>query len=350
MAIGNNRIWQIANSSRKWGLSGKMITLGVQDLIGTNELWSKILGEHGFKYDGFGHPLFACGYSVESLDLSDFEGADHIFDLNQREVPDELKGQYDVVYTGGTIEHVFDIRQTLKNIFELLKPKGVIIHTGPTNGWVEHGFYQFSPTFFTDYYSANFFEILEVNLMEAADDGGQIVHSYVPGIYDGAPAGSLNGLWNFYVVVRKTVDSTWERIPTQRFYENVHSGTAKETSFGYLDFALPFLLVNGERQQISMTEIPLLTLTQGEGFELMAKLENYSYLSQSETGKISPVFLKEDGKLIGPANTLRDDIIKYGKGRFLQWGEWILFSTSDGLPPAGRVYSCLIPNTQINKS
>ena len=46
----------------------------------------------------------ALGFSsVESLDISDYQGSTHIADLN-RPVPESLHGRYDVVFDGGTIE------------------------------------------------------------------------------------------------------------------------------------------------------------------------------------------------------------------------------------------------------
>src|SRR5437763_3852117 len=53
----------------------------------------------------------ALGFtSVESLDASDYEGADIVWDLNKA-VPDSLKAKYDVVFDGGTSEHVFNFPQ-----------------------------------------------------------------------------------------------------------------------------------------------------------------------------------------------------------------------------------------------
>lgn len=94
---------------------------------------------------------------VETMDVSAYENPEHVWDLNQP-IPDSLVGQFDLVIDGGTMEHVFDVRQTLRNISKLLKVGGRVIHCSPATNWGEHGFYQFSPTLFYDYYSANGFQ------------------------------------------------------------------------------------------------------------------------------------------------------------------------------------------------
>lgn len=96
---------------------------------------------------------------LDCLDYSNFEGANVIHDLNQP-LPDTLKGQYDLVFDGGTIEHIFHCQEALRSYMNLCKVGGSVIITAPANNWMGHGFYQLSPDF---YYralsSANGFEI-----------------------------------------------------------------------------------------------------------------------------------------------------------------------------------------------
>lgn len=96
-------------------------------------------------------------YGIEdivSLDYSDYEGADILFDLND-ELPVELCGKYELVLNGGTLEHIYDIARAMDNMNKLVKEGGSIIHISPCAGWVNHGFYSISPTFFQDYYALN---------------------------------------------------------------------------------------------------------------------------------------------------------------------------------------------------
>ena len=84
---------------------------------------------------------------LESLDMTNFEGATIIHDLN-KPVPKELKGQFDVVFDGGTLEHIFNFLAAMKHCMELVKPGGHFILNTPANNFLGHGFYQFSPELF----------------------------------------------------------------------------------------------------------------------------------------------------------------------------------------------------------
>ena len=99
---------------------------------------------------------------ILSLDISDEEGADHIWNMNEDLSADNqdsslvpLKSSFDFIFEGGTMEHVSNTGAYLKNVFFLLKPKGIYCLNIPSSGFFEHGFFQFSPTFFADLASTN---------------------------------------------------------------------------------------------------------------------------------------------------------------------------------------------------
>ena len=99
-----------------------------------------------FKEEGYAEPFFEkIGFGkVEAMDFSDFEGAQHVHDLNHP-VPDDLRGKFDFILDGGTIEHVFNTPAALTNVFDMLKPGGVFASANGMNGWMFHGLYQFNP-------------------------------------------------------------------------------------------------------------------------------------------------------------------------------------------------------------
>lgn len=115
-------------------------------------------------YDRFTNDACAfwmmCGQEVEALDVSDHENADYIHDLNLP-VPDHLRGRFGTIIDGGTLEHVFDIAQALRNIKAMLAPGGRVFHINPVGNWGEHGYYQFSPSLYHDYYDCNGFAMRE---------------------------------------------------------------------------------------------------------------------------------------------------------------------------------------------
>lgn len=81
---------------------------------------------------------------IESMDFSGYEGATVLHDLN-KPIPDELEQQFDFIFDGGTIEHVFNVPQALENVFRMLKPGGRFVSANGMNGFTGHGLYQFGP-------------------------------------------------------------------------------------------------------------------------------------------------------------------------------------------------------------
>jgi 2-polyprenyl-3-methyl-5-hydroxy-6-metoxy-1,4-benzoquinol methylase len=94
----------------------------------------------------FAEPLFGLlgATHVSSLDVSDFEGATVIHDLNHP-LPTSLANRFSVVLEGGTLEHVFNVTQAFKNCMEMVRIGGHFIHVNPANNYMSHGFWQFCP-------------------------------------------------------------------------------------------------------------------------------------------------------------------------------------------------------------
>lgn len=110
--------------------------------------------------------------SVVSIDYSDYENATLIHDLN-REIPESFQGKFDTVLDAGTLEHIYQVPQALRNMSLLLKPGGQILHVLPANNFCGHGFWQFSPELFLSLYSeANGYAETEVFLADLGDIGG----------------------------------------------------------------------------------------------------------------------------------------------------------------------------------
>lgn len=157
---------------------------------------------------------------IHSLDVSPYEQATYVHDLN-RPVSPELHRQYDVIFDGGTIEHVFSIPQVLANIHNLLKEGGIIIHASPSNNYVDHGFYMFSPTFFYEYYITNYYNIVNSYIFESSFENNTSwhVYEYQPGWLEALSFGGFGkkmlGIW---FVARKQASSTEGNIPQQGAY------------------------------------------------------------------------------------------------------------------------------------
>ncbi|MGO8818932.1 MAG: hypothetical protein ACLQVG_30200 [Terriglobia bacterium] len=84
---------------------------------------------------------------VVSIDYSDYEGASVVHDMNAP-IPQHYRDSFDFLYDGGTLEHIFNFPQAIKNCMDLLKVGGTFVASTPANNFMGHGFYQFSPELF----------------------------------------------------------------------------------------------------------------------------------------------------------------------------------------------------------
>ena len=99
-----------------------------------------------------------------SLDYSDYENADLIADLTTDFSKDktilEHLNTFDIVFDIGTSEHVGNPFQSLLNAFDLVKPGGLYVYDLPYENWNNHGFFQFTPTFFADLARTNEYNLI----------------------------------------------------------------------------------------------------------------------------------------------------------------------------------------------
>ena len=106
-----------------------------------------------------------CEYDI--YDIVAHQGNEEFLDLNQ-DIPESLHQKYDVVLDPGTLEHCFNAGIAIKNMSSMVKVGGHIIHHNPMI-MVNHGFYNFSPTFYFDFYARNGFELQDYPLVDDGD-------------------------------------------------------------------------------------------------------------------------------------------------------------------------------------
>jgi hypothetical protein len=138
------------------------------------------------------------GFSaIDSLDLTDFEGANKLFNLSiplSTQEADLIKDKYDVVLDFGTSEHVFSLASSIKNSLFMLKNGGNLIMSLPMSGFTDHGFFQISPCF---YYALNndileldrlyFYQLTDKTTKILAYDGmHEDFKRHIDGTYDGS--------------------------------------------------------------------------------------------------------------------------------------------------------------------
>lgn len=180
----------LAIEQKKHPVKGDVLTIGQQAIYGTVKEVRDIFESHGLKLKDLkenfdiknkipscvGNPRgeFTNGYAVFSLlgadkvyasDVSDYEGADYIIDLNY-DVSKEYYEKFDFVLDSGTLEHVFNVPIALSNMARMVKKGGRIMFILPCSNTINHGFYSFNPNLFFDFFSANGFSDFSCYLIE----------------------------------------------------------------------------------------------------------------------------------------------------------------------------------------
>ena len=108
---------------------------------------------------------------LTSIDASSFEGATWIHDMNNP-IPSDWRERFDLVFDGGTLEHVFQFPTALKSAMEMVKVGGHLLIQTPANNFCGHGFYQFSPElYFRVLSESNGFEIRRMLAVESFPGG-----------------------------------------------------------------------------------------------------------------------------------------------------------------------------------
>lgn len=141
--------------------------------------------------------------NVTSLDNDKFENANFMKNLNIPPGDEDAdnKDQFDLIIDGGTSEHVINPVVAFANYMNYLKPNGHLIQFLPVNNYIDHGLYQFSPTFFWSIGIQNqkSFELLDLHFKYHGpkvynyfwDGQSQMFRSHIDGLWDGSTMANL---------------------------------------------------------------------------------------------------------------------------------------------------------------
>jgi hypothetical protein len=150
-------------------------------------------------------------------------GSRYRFDLN---LPLPIPERFDLVINIGTAEHIFNVHQFFKTAHELTRAGGLMMHSSPFTGWLDHGFFNFQPTFFFDLARANSYEIISficgrINPFQYVQVNS---HDDIPRLIQAKkiPEGS-----HINVLMRKISDADFQ-VPVQAYYAGVLSAESRK--------------------------------------------------------------------------------------------------------------------------
>jgi SAM-dependent methyltransferase len=198
--------------------------------------------------------------NVQVMDIDEYEGADHLFDLNQPECPSGLHSKFDLIVDGGSLEHCFNLPNALNSIGTMLRENGVVFHTNPANLMIDHGFFQISPTLYSDYYAAAGFDLLYGGLSHTSTKifTDVKIDEYSSDIYRSKSGSSrASKLPRLFVLfaAKKTAKSISPNSVVQNYYKKMHSGEKSE------GFVLEYKINTGGisiRRKIIQTSVSLI--------------------------------------------------------------------------------------------
>lgn len=156
----------------------------------------------------------------------DFGGTEKALklDLNQ---PISLGREFDVVFNGGTSEHVFNVWQFFKTVHDHTRSGGLMIHGAPFTGWFDHGFFNFNPTFYWDLAAANGYDVVLFLYTELTPlKMVQILKREQ--LAEMVKNGQIGPSSNLYVVFRKSHDNRAFATPQQGYYADTVSDQVRE--------------------------------------------------------------------------------------------------------------------------
>lgn len=279
--------------------------------------------EEFFKQFGFAE--------VHTMDVSPYQGASHIFDLNTAEPPADLIGKYRYVMSGGTLEHVFNVTNAVRTAVALLEPGGELSYSAPCNNWIDHGFYQLSPTFAFDYFTENGLEFMtSTATLQDRKTRDRLTVPLYPG-----ESGMLGfqDKWVSYVAhLVRVPGSTYDKIPKQGVYQSMHDGAQRR--FRFKSF-LPVETIDGKPRVIPMKSFPLDTdkikADSGGGYSHPFQSREHFPSLPGRPFRSKGVVYEDNLPLSWVVSV--PEMVGERPGSFSHYKSWVHFSASDGSDP-----------------
>jgi len=267
MGLMPSHIRMFIKMQKKHQFSGAACVLGNQEVWATPETLEKYCKEAGFKckkpasIHGHTSRLFEGDPDLsriskdfihartffEVMGFDDYVDVDNfeydqpalLHDMNSP-VPEEVVDKFDLVLDGGTVEHIFDIKQVMGNMVRMTRVDGCVMHLASYD--MDHGFYALSPCFLYDYYRSNGFSDFSCYIM--ATDYSNVLEDfdkkrpyfeYEYGM-DLSCLLSTSSSWLIFFTARKVESMPELRIPTQGMFEPTDGKSLRQSQSSFRNY------------------------------------------------------------------------------------------------------------------
>jgi hypothetical protein len=192
MGLTSTGLKFILKKKKKYGFSGPLLTFGNQDIYAKESDIRNWAQKYSIKLNEPKEIIYSTSGDIPKINkeasqyihaktLFEFLGIpekDYYdidkFDFDKPKITHDLQYPIDakfhnffnLIIDSGTLEHIFDVRSVMENIVRITKVGGYVLQFIPAQNMLNHGFYQFCPTFFHDFYVSNGFEIAESYIIE----------------------------------------------------------------------------------------------------------------------------------------------------------------------------------------
>jgi hypothetical protein len=158
--------------------------------------------------------------TIRALDHSGYEGAEIIHDLN-KPIPSHMENSADFILDGSTLDNLFSPSTAIQNVARMLRPGGRFISVN-AQSFHANAYTITSPYWFVDFFAANQFADCRVYITTHGDRGELNVFFADPvrRIDSAFRALELAGI---IVFAEKAAASSWDAVPSQRYYSNAEA-------------------------------------------------------------------------------------------------------------------------------
>jgi hypothetical protein len=108
-----------------------------------------------------GELLEAAGMGYDAIDIADGYKTT-IVDLNSTRLPEPMVGAYDAVVNFGTSEHILNQMNVFAAVHAATARGGMIMHSVPSIGFVDHGYFCYTSRFFFDLAGYNQYDVVDM--------------------------------------------------------------------------------------------------------------------------------------------------------------------------------------------